>query len=154
MTTDLTSIAEVPDPGAGLPPLPELTELNSFYWEATRNHRLDLLRCRRCGHFVHYPRPMCDHCQSTDLAPQTISGRGRLYSWCTVVQPGHPYFEDKVPYEIGVVDIVEEEGIRIPAGIVNDQGLPLRCGMDMEVVFRELTAAFTLPFFRPVGEVA
>jgi hypothetical protein len=134
-----------------LPIVPEMTELNRFYWDATREHRLELLRCRACGHFVHYPRPVCDRCQSTDLGPEAISGRGTLYSFCTVIQPGHPYFADKVPYVIGVVDIDEETGVKIPTGLVHHDGVTLRCGMPVEVTFRELTPTVTLPFFRPVG---
>jgi uncharacterized OB-fold protein len=139
-----------PAPAGGLfPPLPEVNETNQFYWNAARDHRLELLRCQSCGHFVHFPRPMCDRCQSSDLAPEGISGRGSLYSYCTVVRPGHPYFIDKVPYILGIVDINEETGVRIPAGIVEHESSALRCGTPVEVVFRALTPDVTLPFFRP-----
>jgi uncharacterized protein len=137
-------------PKGGLyPPLPQITDANRFYWEAARNHRLELLRCQACGHFVHFPKPMCERCQSVDLIPEEISGRGSLYSYCTVVQPGHPYFTDKVPYVLGIVDIDEEPGVRIPAGIVEYESSALRCGTPVEVVFRALTPDVTLPFFRP-----
>jgi uncharacterized protein len=138
-------------PGTLLPPVPELTDLNRFYWEAIREHRLELLRCQACGHFVHYPRPVCDRCQSVDLAPEGISGRGTLYSYCTVVQAGHPYFVDQVPYVIGVVDIAEEPGVRIPTGIIEHDDVVLRCGIPVEVAFRDLDPTLTLAFFRPVG---
>jgi hypothetical protein len=132
-----------------LPPGPELTDRNRFYWEAVRAHRLELLRCQSCGHFVHYPRPICERCQSTDLAPEPISGRGTLYSYCTVMQAGHPYFVDKLPYVIGVVDIAEESGVRVPAGIVDHEAVALRCGIPVEVTFRDLSPTMTLAFFRP-----
>src|SRR4051812_3409913 len=99
--------------GSLSPPVPEITDLNRFYWEAAREHRLELLRCQRCGHYVHYPRPMCERCRSTDLAPEPVSGDGALYSFCIVRQPGHPYFADKVPYPLGIVEIDEEPGVRI-----------------------------------------
>ncbi len=136
-------------PTSLLPPGPELTDRNRFYWEAVRAHRLELLRCQSCGHFVHYPRPICERCQSTDLAPEPISGRGTLYSYCTVMQAGHPYFVDKLPYVIGVVDIAEESGVRVPAGIVDHEAVALRCGIPVEVTFRDLSPTMTLAFFRP-----
>src|ERR1700738_4025896 len=132
------------------PPVPQPTELNRFYWEAVAQHRLELLRCRACGHYVHYPRAACDACQATELAPEEISGRGTLYSYSVVMQASHPYFVDKVPYVIGVVAIDEEPSVRIPTGIVDCEEAELRCDMPVEVVFREVTPTLTLPFFRPV----
>jgi uncharacterized OB-fold protein len=133
------------------PPVPKLTEENRFYWEAARERRLELLCCNECGHFVHYPRPICDKCQSMDLAPKAISGRGQLYSFTTVMQAGHPYFADKIPYVIGVIEIEEEAGVHVPAGIVDATEEDLRCGMAMEVTFQDLDPVWTLPYFRPAN---
>lgn len=133
------------------PPVPRVDDRNRFYWDAIANGRIDLLKCRNCGHFVHFPRPICDHCRSADLAPETISGRGRLYSYCEINQVGHPYFADKVPYVIGVIDIDEEPGIRIPAGLVDCTYDELTCDIAMEAVFRSVTPSLDLVFFRPTS---
>lgn len=137
---------------ASSPPVPEPDDRTRFYWDAVAQHRLELLRCQQCGHYVHYPRPICDRCHSTDLAPEEISGRGTLYSWCEIVQPSHPYFAERLPYFIGVIDAEEEPGVRIPTGIVECARADLRCGIPMEVVFRQITPTLTLPFFRPRGD--
>jgi uncharacterized OB-fold protein len=134
--------------GASSPPIPGDHPLHRFYWEAVRNHQLQLLRCDGCRHFVHYPRPICPRCGSTSLTPTPISGRGTLYSYTVVMQAGHPYFVDKIPYVIGVVEIEEEVGVRMPAGIEGTEE-ELRCGTPMEVVFRDVTESLVLPFFRP-----
>jgi uncharacterized OB-fold protein len=65
------------------------------------------------------------------------------------MQAGHPYFADKLPYVIGIVDIEEEPGVRIPTGIVDHDSTELRCGIPVEVSFREVSPGLTLPFFRP-----
>ena len=101
---------------------------------------------------MHYPRPVCDRCQSTDLQPEPISGRGTLYSFCVVMAAGHPYFADKLPYVLGIVEIDEEAGVRIPTGMVDHDGWTLRCGMPVEVTFRRVTPDLTLPYFRPRGD--
>jgi len=132
------------------PPIPERTELTAFYWDAVDAHRLELLRCRGCGHFVHYPRAICNRCLGTDLAPEEVSGRGTLYSYCEIMQASHPYFLDRLPYLIGIIDLEEEPGVRIPTGIVECTADELRCGIAMEVVFEEVTPTLTLPYFRPV----
>jgi hypothetical protein len=130
------------------PPVPQPDERTQFYWDAVARHRLELLRCQNCGHYVHFPRPICNRCLSTSLAPEEVSGRSTLYSYCEIMQPSHPYFRDRLPYLIGVVDLDEEPGVRIPTGIVDSTREELRCGMPMEVVFRAVTPALTLPFFR------
>jgi uncharacterized OB-fold protein len=135
------------------PPIPAHHPVTDFYWNAAKDHQLCLLRCQTCGHFVHFPRPICDNCQSTDLAPEEISGRGTLYTYCTVMQAGSPYFVDKVPYVIGVIDIEEEPGVRIPAGIEGFDS-DLRCGMPMEVFFVDVTDTLSLPYFRRVAEAS
>jgi uncharacterized OB-fold protein len=83
-----------------------------------------------------------------ELAPEAISGRGTLYSYTVVMQAGHPYFVDKIPYVIGVIEIDEEPGVRLPAGIDGAED-ELRCGIAVEVVFKDVTDTLVLPFFRP-----
>ena len=87
-----------------------------------------------------------------DLAPKEVSGRGTLYSYTVIVHVSHPYFADKIPYVIGVIDLEEEPGVRIPTGIVDCPEDQLKCGMPMQVVFKEVTPTLTLPFFRPTCE--
>jgi uncharacterized protein len=137
--------------GGASPPIPAPHPLSDFFWEAAKEHRLSLLRCQQCGHFVHFPRPMCDRCQSMNLAPEDISGRGTLYSYTTVMQAGSPYFTDKVPYVIGIIDIDEEPGVRVPSGIDAHED-SLYCGMRVEVFFKEINKELTLPYFRPAQE--
>lgn len=140
----------VPGAGALSPPIPGMHPMHQFYWDAVKEHQLRLLRCQGCGHFVHYPRPICPRCRSLDLAPEAISGRGTLYSYTVVMQAGHPYFVDKIPYVIGVVEIDEEAGVRLPAGIEGAEE-DLHCGAPVEVVFRDVTDSLVLPFFRPLA---
>jgi hypothetical protein len=133
---------------ASSPPVPQSTELTAFYWDAVAQGRLELLRCQSCGHFVHFPRAACDACQGRDLRPEQISGRGTLYTYSVIMQASHPYFVGKIPYIIGIVSIDEEPAVHLPTGIVDAQESELRCGLPVEVVFREVNDSLTLPFFR------
>ena len=87
------------------PPLPIPDELTAFFWEGVRAHRLMILRCRNCGHFIHYPRPVCEKCLSEDLAPEQVSGRATLYSYTVTMKPWHPFWVDKVPYVLATVEL-------------------------------------------------
>ena len=131
------------------PPVPEPGALTEFYWEAVREHRLEILRCQSCGFYVHYPRPICNRCLSEELAPEPVSGRGTLYAYTVAVQPFHPYFVDKVPYVLAVVELEEQPGLRLTTDIVDCDEARLKVGLPVEVTFREVAPHVTLPLFRP-----
>ena len=135
-----------------LPPMPDRADpLTQFFWDAADQHRLEILRCRACGHYIHFPRPVCRFCRSTDLAPAQVSGRATLYSWTTTVQPFHPFFVDKVPYTVAVVELVEQENLRIVTALVDCEEADLTGDMPLEVTFREAAPGLTLPYFRPAS---
>jgi len=131
------------------PPMPMPDPLTAFFWEGVNRHRLLILRCQACGHHVHYPRPICDRCQSTDLVPEEISGRATVYSYAVVMQAFHPYFADKLPYVVAVVEADEEPGLRLTTNIIECQEADLAVGMPVRVEFREVAPSLTLPLFRP-----
>jgi uncharacterized protein len=136
---------------ASSPPRPQPGAITEFFWHAIKDHKLLILRCQDCGHFVHYPRPICERCLSTELAPQPVSGRAELYSYTVVMQAFHPYYVDKLPYVLAVVELAEEPDLRLTTNIVDCPEDDLEIGMALEVVFREVVPGLLLPLFRPVG---
>ena len=86
---------------------------SAFYWDALRDHRIDLQRCRSCGHTRFPAMPACPDCGSRDSAVETASGRGSVYSWVTVHVALTEAMRSEVPYTIGTVDL--EEGCRVVA---------------------------------------
>lgn len=134
---------------ASVPPVPAPDPLAKFFWEATAEGRLDILRCDSCGHYIHYPRPICDRCLGQSSTPASVSGRGTLYSYTEVVQAFHPYFVDKLPYLLAVVELEEEAGLKVTTNLVGAQDVPVRCGMAVEATFEEVAPGFVLPLFRP-----
>ena len=46
------------------------------FWDAAREHRLSIPRCRACGQHHFYPRELCPHCHSDDIEWTDVSGRG------------------------------------------------------------------------------
>jgi uncharacterized OB-fold protein len=135
--------------GVLYPPLPDPDALTRFFWDGVQQHRLLILRCQECGNYIHYPRPICNKCLSMNLAPDQVSGRGTLYSYTVTMQAFHPYFVDKVPYILAVVELAEQEGLKLTTNIIDCPENRLHIGMPVEVVFREVAPGFTLPLFRP-----
>ena len=134
---------------ASVPPLPKSGPMTQFFWDAVNARRLEILRCTSCRHFVHYPRPLCDRCQGEDLSPVEVSGRGTLHAWTVVMQAFHPYFVDKIPYTLAVVELVEEPGLRMTTNIVDCAEDDLKLGMPVKVAFTEVAPGVVLPMFRP-----
>lgn len=139
--------------GSSVPqlPLPELEEATKFYWDFARRHKLAILRCRKCGTFIHLPRPLCRACLSTDLEPFVVSGRGRVYSYTIVHYIFHPAFAQRVPYIVALVELEEDPAVRIICNIVECSRERIRSGMEVEVVFDDITPEISLPQFRPLS---
>ena len=104
---------------AETPPVPYPTDVTRFFWDGVNRHTLLILRCQVCGHFVHYPRIVCNRCLATDLAPEPVSGRGTLYSYTVVMQAFHPISSSRIPYVLAVVELAEEPGLRMTTNIVD-----------------------------------
>jgi uncharacterized protein len=133
-----------------LPPLPTPDDVSRFFWEGCREHRLLIQRCRACGHYIHPPRLVCRFCLSTELAPAEVSGRARVDTFTIPLQPYDAYFQSQVPYVLAVVELVEEKNLKLLTNVIGCDPDNVRIGMEVEVVFTDVTAEVTLPHFRPV----
>lgn len=75
------------------------------WWEATRDRKLVLQRCRACDSFQHPPRAICTACGSLDLGWAPSAGDGIVVSHTTVHRSPGPAFP--VPYVIALVSLDE-----------------------------------------------
>jgi len=119
------------------------------FWDAAREGRFLIARCRACGTAHHYPRPFCPSCWSDDVAWEQASGRATLYTYSTVFVNDLSPFAQRLPYIAAVVDL--EEGPRVMTNLVDCTPDELRVGMAVEVDYRALTPDITAPVFRPAS---
>ena len=130
-------------------PVPDLE--SAEYWKATREGKLLIKECRSCGRAYFYPRNHCPNCWSTDTAWREASGRGTVYTFTVVYQNDLPPFRDRVPYVVAIVEL--EEGVRMTSNIEGVAPEDVRCGMAVQVGFREEQRAeddvVSIPVFRP-----
>jgi uncharacterized OB-fold protein len=131
-------------------PVPALEERTQAFWRACRAGRLEFTRCRPCGFLIHPARPICPKCRGRDLDTQQVSGRARLFSFTVNHQPWFPGQE--VPYVIALVELVEQPGLRLTTNLVNCPLERVEIGMDLQVVFENVTDEVALPLFAPVEE--
>ncbi len=117
------------------------------FWDAARDHRLLIRRCRRCGEAHFYPRRFCPDCWSDEVGWEQASGRATLYTWSVVHSNDLPPFAERVPYVAAVVDLAE--GPRMMTNVVDCDFDDLTVGMHLDVTFEHRTDDVTLPVFRP-----
>jgi uncharacterized OB-fold protein len=117
------------------------------WWDATRQGRLLIKRCRSCGRAHFYPRPLCPVCWSEDVEWEQASGRATLYTYSVVYVNDLPPFRERVPYVAALVDL--DEGPRMMTNVVDCAADELHIGMPLQVTFRVETDEVTLPVFRP-----
>lgn len=137
------------------PPKPFIppAEVARFFWDAAQQHRFVLQRCEACGCYVHWPQLRCPGCGSGRLAEAELSGRGTVYSFTIVHHVFNPAFADDVPYNLAIVELDEQPGLRVLTNIVGCENDALRIGMRVEVTFEDRDG-YSLPQFRPAEATA
>jgi uncharacterized OB-fold protein len=129
-------------------PVPQPIPLTAPFWEAARHDRLEIQRCRACGHYNHPPIPQCPQCGSLDLGWEQVSGRGTIYGYTVMHQPLVAGFEDAVPYNCIAVELDEQANLLLVGNLVGTSDGP-RVGLRVEVEFAELGEGYKLPLFHP-----
>jgi len=130
-------------------PLPQITLETKEFWEGCKRHELLIQRCKDCGTYRHYPRPMCPNCGSWHVEWAKVSGKGKVYTYIVAHRPFHPAFFSDVPYAVVIVEL--EEGVRIVSNVVDCRPDDIYIGMPVEVVFDDVTDEVTIPRFRRVS---
>jgi uncharacterized protein len=128
-------------------PAPVVNPWAKPFWDACREKRLMLQKCKECEKHVFYPRIACPHCFSDHLDWVEASGRGTIYTYSVVVSNAPSAFIKDMPYVIAVIRL--EEGVQMLSNIVGCDPQEVRCDMPVEVTFEKLDEQFTLPKFKP-----
>ncbi|AFM17710.1 putative nucleic-acid-binding protein containing a Zn-ribbon [Mycolicibacterium chubuense NBB4] len=131
-----------PPPRRVLPPTEGPT---GFFWTMGEDGQLRFLQCDACGYRIHPPTSYCPECGGREAVPRPVSGCATLYSFTVNHQP---WDGDDRPYVIGVVELVEQAGLRLMTNIVGASPDEVYIGMPLEVTFDDLDPVH-LPFFRP-----
>lgn len=128
-------------------PLPKPTKWSRPFWEAAKKRRLVLKKCSKCGNIDHPPYLYCTACQADEHEWVEASGKGTLFAYA-VNYFGVPFpFWADLPYVLGMVDLAE--GVRMISNIVDCDFEELENGMELEVVFDDVSDEITLPKWRP-----
>jgi uncharacterized OB-fold protein len=124
---------------------PALDDDNRFFWTSGEDGVLRMARCRSCGYWLHPPSPYCPACGGRDIAADSLSGRGQVWSF-TVNH--HSWDGSTEPYAIVLVELAEQEGLRLTSNLVGCPADDVRIGLPVRVCFEERDGIW-YPLFEP-----
>ncbi len=126
--------------------LPKVTPQNEHFWKGGAEGELRFLRCQDCKYYIHPPSPLCPECLGKNLTVEAVSGRAHVLTYTINHQPwvsGVP-----LPYAIAIVEIVEQQGLRLMTNIVDCPLDEIEIGMPVRVRFEQYDDVY-LPLFAP-----
>lgn len=116
----------------------------AVFQEGLEKGELRIQLCGGCNSHIFYPRAICPHCGSADLAVKPASGKATVYA--TTVVRNRP--EDNNDYNIAVVAL--EEGPRMMTRVVGIDPGAVKIGMAVEAFAGEVEGERAF-LFRPAG---
>lgn len=123
---------------------PIIDDHTQAFWTGGAVGELRIARCRSCDLWLHPPRPICWRCQRADIVPQSVSGRGTIWSFTVNRYKWSPDLEP--PYVIALVELEEQPGLLLLTTIVDCD--EVRIGMPVSVRFEQAGDAW-IPVFAP-----
>jgi uncharacterized OB-fold protein len=130
------------------PPLPESTPVSAPYWNALRQHRIEIQYSPSLGRYVFYPRTLAPGTLADDLEWREINGAGTLFTFTVAERPTGPPWTDAVPQLLAVVQW--DVGPRVSTELVEVEPDRIRIGMRVSPVFHDVPGTdVTLLRYRP-----
>jgi uncharacterized protein len=135
------------EPESSLPArmLPQWGGHDQAFWTGGAKGQLLIERCDGCARWVHPPTGTCRECGGPLLACP-VSGRGTVFTYTVNWHAYNPAVP--VPYVIAIVELVEQQNLRLAANIVHCEPDSVECGMPVEVRFERHETTF-VPVFAP-----
>lgn len=131
-------------------PMPKPKKWSQPFWDAAKKHKLVLKKCKDCGHIDHPPYLYCTNCMSDNSEWVEASGKGKLYAYAiNEYMVPFPFWDD-MPYVVAMIDL--DEGVRMISNVIECEQDKLKNGMELEVVFDDVSEGFTLPKWKPVNK--
>lgn len=120
------------------------------FWKGTKEGRIYVQECMVTRKKVWPPRFLSPFEPNAGLRWVEVAGEGEVYTLTVVNRGFFPYYKDKVPYALVVVDL--GDGVRMLGNSQNIDPHEIHCGMKMRAVFEDVNEKVTLVNWEPVNE--
>ncbi|MCW2514728.1 MAG: putative nucleic-acid-binding protein containing a Zn-ribbon [Mycobacterium sp.] len=129
--------------------IPELTADVREFWTGGADGRLHVPYCESCARWTLPPEDACPRCDAP-LASRPVSGDGTVFTYTVNQHAFNPAVPP--PYVIAIVELAEQDDLRLAANIVDCEPDSITIGMPVTVRFeRQPVADDTafVPVFAP-----
>lgn len=132
-------------------PKPNIDLDNKPFWDAVKERKFMLMKCKECGEW-YWPAAYCrKHSNQPfyqSLEWKEASGLGTVFVHNIHYKALHPAFADEIPYVFALIEL--DEGPMFGTNIVGCKPEDVRIGMRVKVDFAEKEDDVILPVFRPL----
>jgi uncharacterized protein len=126
--------------------LPVVDKDSQAFWTRGQAGELAIYRCGHCQYYVHPPVRFCPRCESRNVGPVAVSGKGRVATY--TVNHKQWVADLPTPYVLALVELIEQSDVRLPTNIVNCAPESVHIGMPVRVLFEQAEDLW-VPLFEP-----
>lgn len=112
--------------------LPQLTPDTAPFWTGGEHGQLLVQRCTACGLYQHPPLPICSACRTETVAPQAVSGKGKVKTFTVNHQAWLPGLDE--PFVFAAIELAEQAELYVFSNVLGDPQ-SVTSGMAVTVCF-------------------
>lgn len=129
---------------------PVVVDVAKPFYQGMQNHQVLIQQCESCKTYLApAAQVICDECGCSDLSWVRSTGKGEIYSYVVFHRSFHPYFDDKIPYTVALVEL--EEGPRVMGHIEFNTDQTYSVGSKVVADFKTIDKKDELLFFKLEG---
>lgn len=116
----------------------EVSPESEVFWNAAKEEKFLVKKCKPCGKVHWYPRAICPFCMSPDTEWVPSAGKGKIYSYSHMARAN-----------LTIAYVTLEEGPSMMTNIVDCDANALKIGQDVKLVFKDSDKGYKVPMFTP-----
>ena len=125
---------------------PTVVDIAKPYYQGMQQHKLLIQQCQSCQTYLPPAQKVCDECGCNNLEWLEAKGTGVIYSYVIFHRSFHPYYDDKIPYTVALVELTE--GPRVMGHIVANAEQPYQVGTAVHANYKKIDKENELLYFK------